>query len=461
MRFLWVNYTNYNSSDPALLGSGLLPGVELTIFINLSGLHVLIIFYYNRLGILAMALFNMISESSNQQHKNSSLQSSDLSDLYSSPQVRTPFISKSTATNLVETEESSDTSSTIGSLEGRKASSHQSTIQPALKRRRKAHSVKSYSLSSSKHVKVRRSDEDKTIDILAYMSQSRMTIPKFLQCLALHRRRRECAKPFKTFKQFAYSTATQEDGFLDTSDWSAIMEGGGWAFAANAIHKEVETLCQTPTYGVFRQSDRDGSIGELSEFITATERSAPRLTSLLARVSHSSRKNDQEPEFKHNKSLIVICSLLCHTLHRNSSSAFQTILGLFLHNGGAKRYVIEALNKLGLSVSYKVLQAELADIAKLSKDKVRDLGRSPLTIATYDNFEYSEGKRGERTGDLKTKVKSITTALIFNGNLLPEGGLKQAMWKPHIPIKAVDIVQGVRRTKTFIQVIISILDIIQ
>ncbi|MCJ1294519.1 hypothetical protein MMC34_006077 [Xylographa carneopallida] len=350
-----------------------------------------------------MALFNITSGFSDQQHNSYSPQSSELSDLCSSPQVRTSSISKSTATNLAETEESSDTSGTVESLQGRKASSHQSTTQPTFKRRKNAYSVKSYSLSSTKHVKSRRSNEDKTLEILAYMSQNRITIPKFLRCLALHRRRVECAKPFKTFKQFAYHTATQEDGFLDSSDWAGIMEGGGWAFAANAIYKEVETLCQTPIYGVFRQSEQDGSIGELSEYLAVTERSAPRLTSLLARVSHSSRKKDQEPEFKHNKGLIVICSLLCHTMHRNSSSALQTVIGLFLYNGGAKRYVIEALNKLGLSVSYKVIQAELANIAKSSKDKVRDLDRSPLTIATYDNFEYSEGKRGERRGISKPK----------------------------------------------------------
>ena len=67
---------------------------------------------------------------------------------------------------------------------------------------------------------------------------------------------------------------------------------------------------------------------------------------------------------------------------------------------------------------------------------------------TYDNFEYTDGRRGDRLGD-KRSFRSVTTALVFNGQGIPEGGLRQSMWQPNIPLRTIDVVNKVQRDNLF------------
>ena len=107
----------------------------------------------------------------------------------------------------------------------------------------------------------------------------------------------------------------------------------------------------------------------------------------------------------------------------NRSTNFQTVMGLYLYQGGARRRVLDTLNKLGLIASYTTLQRRMADLTEEAARKVQEIGQLSSAIVTWDNFEFAEGKRDKRTNDHRI-FRSITTALVFEGRGFDNGPLK-------------------------------------
>jgi len=61
--------------------------------------------------------------------------------------------------------------------------------------------------------------------------------------------------------------------------------------------------------------------------------------------------------------------------------------------------------------------------------KVRKLREDPCAIVIYNNFDFAEGRRGKRIGDLR-ELCSITTALTFCRQGILRVGLCQSSWQP-------------------------------
>ena len=121
--------------------------------------------------------------------------------------------------------------------------------------------------------------------------------------------------------------------------------------------------------------------------------------------------------------------MLCHKLRPNKATNIQSVLGLYIYQGGARRRVLDTLCHFDLTMSYTTLQRRMLSLIKEAERKVQMLGQGSNMNLTYDNFDFAEGKRGERTGDNRD-VRSITTALIFQGQGFDAGALRQDMWRP-------------------------------
>jgi hypothetical protein len=109
---------------------------------------------------------------------------------------------------------------------------------------------------------------------------------------------------------------------------------------------------------------------------------------------------------------------------------------------------MELFNSLGLCRSYRPTRELVLSLCEQGQQKLLQIGSNPTTIMTYDNFEYTDGRRGDRLGD-KRSFRSVTTALVFNGQGIPEGGLRQSMWQPNIPLRTIDVVNKVQRDNLF------------
>ena len=134
---------------------------------------------------------------------------------------------------------------------------------------------------------------------------------------------------------------------------------------------------------------------------------------------------------------LTILSLFGHMLPLNTSTNFQSVMGLYIYQGGARRRVLDTLCQLGLTMSYSTLQRRMSSLSDEARRKIRTIGRASTTVVTYDNFVFAEGRRGERIGDVR-EFRSITTALIFEGQGLGVTVLRQNMWQPeNYPLSAI------------------------
>ena len=126
-------------------------------------------------------------------------------------------------------------------------------------------------------------------------------------------------------------------------------------------------------------------------------------------------------------------------LRPNTSTNFQSVMGLCIYQGGARRRVLDTLCHLGLTMSYSTLQRRMSSLSDEARRKIRTIGRASTTVVTYDNFVFAEGRRGERIGDVR-EFRSITTALIFKGQGLGVTVLRQNMWQPeNYPLSAIGL----------------------
>lgn len=91
------------------------------------------------------------------------------------------------------------------------------------------------------------------------------------------------------------------------------------------------------------------------------------------------------------------------------------MIGLYLYSAEARVDALMLLNRLGLSVSYNVLQKSLRNITQASQVWIKEQATNHKFDGIWDNFEDCENVHRECIGDI-VKLRSITMALwIKNG----------------------------------------------
>lgn len=208
---------------------------------------------------------------------------------------------------------------------------------------------------------------------------------------------------------------------------STFLREQCWGWAMEALGGEIKALAECPAFAVYQppsESTKLGSLEPIKQSGALIKQVAPRWLELIEAVCCGSRLEspaDIESIVPNGRHAIVL-AILCHKLRPQRSTNLQTILGFYLLQGGARRRVLDTFCQFGLTISYTTLQRRMADLIGEAERKVKIMGQSPFGIVTYDNFDFLEGKRGERTGDTRIQ-RSITTSLIFKGRGLDAGAL--------------------------------------
>ena len=73
---------------------------------------------------------------------------------------------------------------------------------------------------------------------------------------------------------------------------------------------------------------------------------------------------------------------------------------------------------------YDILQRKIKSLIVKAEHQVQLIGRAPNCILTWNNFKFTEGRRGKRTGN-QAAFKLIITALIFKKRGFNAGPLRQ------------------------------------
>jgi len=281
-----------------------------------------------------------------------------------------------------------------------------------------------------------RSDIEKLDMVCNYMrNEFRWGVSDFVKALA------SSTGSNNTRRKAAFSAAAYEDlevlrsyfEFEDTEQlWNSrrksiieILDLG-----KNELRKEVERLCSIMPFSKYDPalSGQFDSL-DMEQTLLAVQEQAPLLLQLIRdiiapdyRPSHQSRK---EPAGR----ILTIISILCFTLHKNTSTGFPTTLGLYLHSNGVKRQQMDLLSRLGITISYKSVIELIKEQSTWAAERVESMGQGDASVTAYDNFELMEGIKEQRV-DHQSTFHSVTTGQVIQGIEIPPGGLRQDMLDP-------------------------------
>ncbi|KAF7421190.1 hypothetical protein PC9H_011710 [Pleurotus ostreatus] len=107
--------------------------------------------------------------------------------------------------------------------------------------------------------------------------------------------------------------------------------------------------------------------------------------------------SDDEPEdgvdqaMERRQKLMNIRGLLCASVLMKSSNqhcnAFQSVVGMFLHATNTPETVREFLSSLGISITTTTINLAVKSLAKNSRTKMKELGKSLRVLFAYDNLD--------------------------------------------------------------------------
>src|SRR5579871_808360 len=238
------------------------------------------------------------------------------------------------------------------------------------------------------------SDAEKLDMVCNYMrNEFRWGVSDFVKALA------SSTGSNNTRRKAAFSAAAYEDlevlrsyfEFEDTEQlWNSrrksiieILDLG-----KNELRKEVERLCSIMPFSKYDPalSGQFDSL-DMEQTLLAVQEQAPLLLQLIRdiiapdyRPSHQSRK---EPAGR----ILTIISILCFTLHKNTSTGFPTTLGLYLHSNGVKRQQMDLLSRLGITISYKSVIELIKEQSTWAAERVESMGQGDATV-TVKGLEH-------------------------------------------------------------------------
>jgi hypothetical protein len=340
--------------------------------------------------------------------------------------------------------------------------------------------------SSQKPKKSRRSPrsaEEKLYDVLHQIEESGWTMGKLLEQLLVYdshsTTRSNYIQRSKThFKAFAYKKAFRDNmvGFTKPEWTQFIWDAKLPTHVGTVVRKELEELGKHPSFGTFDyQWDPDNAeLGTIRDMRNAERhilQDCPMLVEVLLSSStsvHAKEKVVQEvennPEFVDVESqrkairsqlmdhkLFAVAAILGSRLHLKLFDGVQTMLGLYMYQGGARKRVIETFSKFGLTKGFRTITDRYKKLNVIAQAKVREMGRNAGAVVVYDNFDFAVDKRDEVIGN-KRSFNSITTTLVLEGIEMPKGGLVQSMWHPERPLLLRTILSNQSKDEVFYQV---------
>ena len=316
----------------------------------------------------------------------------------------------------------------------------------------------------TKHRAPKRRADEKLDDVLTLFDGFRWTLKDFLEQLRdsttiesrpeskITKKRRQSA--WATFKRFAYCDMPSRGQARQLLKAEEQMGLASWCteLTSETLRREVLSLAQNTTFGAYGDSTSDVNARVERVFIDSPQAivdSAPTWLHLFnvasqSTQSHKLLETTLEMSRQIAKDSILVFAYLCRKLQNRRSDMMASLIGIYLYEGGAKTRVIDTLAQLGVCLSSKSILNRVHLLESEAEDNVRRLGLNPTSVITWDNFEFREGRRGERVGD-EAEFRSITTALV-TGNRYPElSSLSADIWKPlQNPLSAKSIFINVK-----------------
>ncbi|KAF8986464.1 hypothetical protein BDQ17DRAFT_1259653, partial [Cyathus striatus] len=109
---------------------------------------------------------------------------------------------------------------------------------------------------------------------------------------------------------------------------------------------------------------------------------------------------------------VTILSIIMQSSNQKTN-ALENIIGIFLHVCKTPEKVIEALVRLGISVSLNMIHAAITSLSMESADTLHKMGQTHLVAYAYDNLDVDLKTSVPTIEKSTTTLKHLTSALIF------------------------------------------------
>ena len=209
--------------------------------------------------------------------------------------------------------------------------------------------------------------------------------------------------------------------------------GVGYSFLEEKIRAEVQALVKHGSLGKEYDINSIDRIYELQkrDIVQNYEQHAPVLVRLLRRVCDPLVESSEEPSSARiervNIRISMILGILCYTQQPRNGDFFQSILGIHMHEQGAKKNFFSLMNHFGVTSSYDTVMDCINELHAKAKRQLQQIGAvGPIFALAYDNCELTINVN-HASIDSQPKLHSITTGCIVPGRLYPHLGLKQTM----------------------------------
>ena len=255
----------------------------------------------------------------------------------------------------------------------------------------------------------------------------------------------------RRFLRYAYEKIPDDNDVFEFLNDNISEPLRKWAMdiVLKSANRELERLTKLPKFGKYKAetvtaTELDQTLTEpVSQIIDV----APTLFSLLDGCTSKSWKTKslcdmaQDEVLDKTKNLQFLVTTMCHLRHPIGSTNLPVKLSMYLYGAGLGRRGLDLLSKYSICSSYRTMSSKIDNLQEKALQDMRKLGAKPTSIVTYDNFEFRDGKRGERIGD-QAQFRSITTALVIPDRLGYTQPLARTMWRPQTyQLDVIDIMQ--------------------
>jgi len=116
---------------------------------------------------------------------------------------------------------------------------------------------------------------------------------------------------------------------------------------------------------------------------------------------------------------VVILSIMLHSTNQKCN-AFECIVGIFLHSCNTPERVINALSRMGISISLSAIHRAIRSLSHETHRTMQEMGQTLVVAYAYDNFDI----------DFKTHVPTVenvkdTLTHLTSGCMIKLDGVKQ------------------------------------
>ena len=265
-------------------------------------------------------------------------------------------------------------------------------------------------------------DKEKGEDVLIYMRRYKWNLKHLLDTIKKNSTAPMFSRQYARYKEAVAETVCQTDGvkvFIKDQEDTFLADFVPTVLGRR-LRRELNNLGDTTSFG---RCKKGGDIEELENAITGAvptlKSEAPLLVTIIRAATRDTRPNGKTTnDYPVDGRFVMIAAILGHIYHHNTCNTMQVCMSQYLQGNGVRTKVFDTLSLLGLTRGSTDVALKYTALKDTGKRKVRELGRSPIAVFTYDNFEYTTGTRGDRIGDRQTFF-SIITALVTLGRLMP------------------------------------------